>query len=107
MTPSGADGSGGDDVGDSLVPEVTQLLQKRGVRLDRETDEALQKTLSRHALHMQGLARGRTISRLALKERNAKIDELQARIAALEAELETQKAVISNLNWQRETGQFD
>ncbi|GME40332.1 putative px domain-containing protein [Neofusicoccum parvum] len=98
---------GGDDIGDTIVPEVLHLLQERGVQLDNEAGDALQKVLKAHSLRMQGLARGRDISRLAVRERNAKIAELQARITALEAELETQKAVIGNLNWQKETGQFD
>ncbi|KAL1651365.1 hypothetical protein SLS58_000705 [Diplodia intermedia] len=106
-TPPTGGGGGDDDAGDALVPDVLEVLNENGVNLDKETCEALQKVLKSHTLRTQGLARGRDISRLAVRERNAKIGELQARVTALEAELETQKAVIANLNWQKETGQFD
>ncbi|KAL0257290.1 hypothetical protein SLS55_008100 [Diplodia seriata] len=106
-TPPTGGGGGDDDASDTLVPDVLEVLNENGVNLDKETGEALQKVLRSHTLRTQGLARGRDISRLAVRERNAKIGELQARVTALEAELETQKAVIANLNWQKETGQFD
>lgn len=104
-TPSSVNGD--DAVGNTLVPEVFNLFKERGVNLDKETGDRLCELLKKYSLSMQGLAKGREISRLAVRERNAKNTELQARITALEAELETQKAVIANLNWQKETGQFD
>ncbi|KAB2573924.1 Px domain-containing protein [Lasiodiplodia theobromae] len=112
VTPSTSAGGGGsaaaeDDVGDALVVEVLQVLDERDINLDDEANEALQEVLKSHSLRMQNLARGRDISRLAVRERNAKLAELQARVKTLEAELETQRAVIANLNWQKETGQFN
>ncbi|KAH7060748.1 hypothetical protein B0J12DRAFT_650008 [Macrophomina phaseolina] len=104
-TPSSVKGD--DAANDTLVPEVLQLLKEKGVNMDKETGDALQKLLRTHSLRMQGLARGRDVARLAVREKTAQSAELQARIASLEAELETQRAVIANLNWQKETGQFE
>ncbi|OJD30916.1 px domain-containing protein [Diplodia corticola] len=106
-TPSTRGGGDDDDAGVALVPDVLRVLNENGVDLNDEAGEALQTVLKSHTLRMQGLIRGRDISRLAVRERNAKIGQLQARVTALEAELETQKAVIANLNWQKETGHFD
>jgi hypothetical protein len=47
----------------------------------------------------------REISRLALKARDAKIAELQRRIDTLEAELETERAIVRHLRWENEVGQ--
>lgn len=60
--------------------------------------------LSKHDLKTQGIVKGRGISRLALKAKEAKIVELQARIASLEAEKEVDRIVIRGLRWQGETG---
>ena len=50
---------------------------------------------------------GREISQLALKARDAKIEELKCRIATLEAELETQRAVVKHLMWENECNNVD
>ncbi|KAF2146638.1 uncharacterized protein K452DRAFT_218170 [Aplosporella prunicola CBS 121167] len=91
----------------SAVREVMRLLSERNIDIDSSSRDGLHEVLREIDLRVEGISRGRDISRLAVKERNAKISELQARILSLEAELETQRAVISNLNWQKETGQFD
>jgi hypothetical protein len=44
----------------------------------------------------------REISRLALKARDAKISELQHRVTTLEADLETERAIVKHLRWERE-----
>ncbi|KAK7527857.1 uncharacterized protein IWZ02DRAFT_430202 [Phyllosticta citriasiana] len=100
-------GSGGKDVGEKLVAEVMGLLRDRRVDVGKETAEALQSTLRRHVLRAQGMARGREIARLALNEKMALVSELQAKIQTLEAELETRKAILDKISWQRETGQFE
>jgi hypothetical protein len=39
---------------------------------------------------------------LALKAKDAKIAELQHRIDTLEAELETERAIVKHLRWEKE-----
>ena len=75
--------------GTAILPSVLSKL--RGI-------------LSKHDLKSQGVVRGRDISRLALKAKEAKIVELQARIASLEAEREVDRSVIRGLRWEGETG---
>ena len=60
--------------------------------------------LSKHDLKFQGVVRGRDISRLALKAKEAKIMELQAKVASLEAERELDRGVIRSLRWEGEHG---
>ena len=67
------------------------------VAVDSETRDAVKFVCNQHALRTQGIAKGRDISRLAIKTKDGKIAELQARIAALEAERETNRAVIRHL----------
>ncbi|KAK7542886.1 uncharacterized protein J3D65DRAFT_615290 [Phyllosticta citribraziliensis] len=100
-------GSGDKDVGETLVGEVMGLFRDRRVDVGKETAEALQSMLRRHVLRAQGIARGREIARLALNEKMALVSELQAKIQTLEAELETRKAILDKISWQRETGQFE
>jgi len=84
----------------TIPPDI--LLQLRGV-------------LSKHDLKLQGITKGRDISRLAIKAKdakvielstkiaglkNARIAELVARIGSLEAEREVDKAVIGQLRSQ-------
>ena len=44
----------------------------------------------------------RDISRLALKAKDAKIVELSRRADTLEAELETERAIVRHLRWENE-----
>ncbi|KAK3112860.1 hypothetical protein LTR53_010411 [Teratosphaeriaceae sp. CCFEE 6253] len=75
----------------------------------------LRSVLTTHDLKLQGITRGRDISRLAIKAKdariaelgakiagleNARIAELQARIGSLEADREVDKAVIGQLRAQ-------
>jgi hypothetical protein len=60
--------------------------------------------LSKHDLKAQGVVKGRDISRLALKAKEAKMAELEARIASLEAEREVSRGVIRGLRWESEHG---
>ena len=46
----------------------------------------------------------RDISRLAIKAKDAKIAEMQMKIDRLEAELETERAVVRHLRWEKEVG---
>lgn len=78
-----------------ITTEVMSILQTQNI--DDETSQNLRDTLNRHALKTSGIAKGRDISRLALKTKDAKIVELQQRISALETEREMDKVVIRNI----------
>lgn len=75
--------------------EVMALLKDMPV--DPETTSKLRELLNRHALRVSGIARGRDITRAALKAKEARIAELQQKIASLEAEREMDKTVIGHL----------
>ena len=68
------------------------------------TRDKLRSILSKHDLKTQGITKGRDISRLALKAKDAKIVELQAKIASLEAEREVDRGVRRMGRWDREHG---
>jgi hypothetical protein len=63
----------------------------------------LREVLTRHELRIQGVVKGREITRLALKAREAKVVELQATIASLEAERNVDHARIETLEWEKNT----
>ena len=78
-----------------LVAGVRDLLGS--VTLQPEIEKQLMDFLNRHELRTHGISKGREISRLAIKEKDKQIAELQARITGLEAEKETSKLVIATL----------
>ncbi|KAF2085647.1 hypothetical protein K490DRAFT_4970, partial [Saccharata proteae CBS 121410] len=94
--------SGESEASASLVAEVMNFLGKQNCVLGRENEDGLRQLLKRHVARSEGIARGREMTRLALKEKDAKINYLQARIETLEAEIETRNAVIQNANWQKD-----
>jgi hypothetical protein len=75
-----------------ISDEVMDLLKDQHV--DEDTASSLRKLLNKHALKISGIAKGRDITRLALKAKDVKIAELQQKITALEAEREMDKTVI-------------
>jgi hypothetical protein len=75
-----------------ITEEVLELLS--GHEIDEETTAELRKLLNRYALKNSGIEKGRDVTRLALKAKDAKIEELQARITALETEREMDKVII-------------
>lgn len=90
------------DGASSLTSEAMGALS--GTSVPPKILTALRKILSKHDLKTQGVVKGRDISRLSLKAKDAKIAELQARIASLEAEREVDRSVIRNLRWQGQHG---
>jgi hypothetical protein len=90
------------DSSSSLTNEA--LVTLAGTSVPRSVLSNLRGILSKHDLKTQGIVKGRDISRLALKAKEAKIVELQARIASLEAEREVDRSVIRGLRWEGETG---
>jgi hypothetical protein len=84
---------------------VTEALAAlSGIAVSEDVLTTLRGILSKHDLTSQGVAKGRDISRLALKAKEAKIAELQARVASLEAERELDRGVIRSLRWEGEHG---
>ena len=79
----------------SLAADALKILEKS--KLSRDVEQELVELLNKHDLRAQGIAKGRDITRLALSNKDTKITELEARIASLEAERETSKAVIAHL----------
>ncbi|PVH84347.1 hypothetical protein DL98DRAFT_651999 [Cadophora sp. DSE1049] len=75
-----------------ITDEVLDLLKDQ--HIDDEITANLKQLLSRHAMKISGVARGRDITRVALKAKETKIAELQQKISALEAQREIDKTVI-------------
>ncbi|RDL38595.1 Uncharacterized protein BP5553_02935 [Venustampulla echinocandica] len=78
-----------------ITDEVMDLLKDQ--QIDKETATSLRQLLDRHALKVSGIARGRDITRVALKAKDAKITDLQQKVAALESEREMDKTIIKHL----------
>lgn len=76
----------------SLTSEALAALASTSIPPD--TLSRLRSVLTKHDLRTQGVTKGRDISRLAVKAKDAKIAELHARIASLEAEREMDRAVM-------------
>ena len=81
----------------ALGTEILDNLRDLHIQLNVEAIEVIKGICSKHTLKTQGIAKGRDISRLAIKSKDGKIAELHGRIAALEAERETNRAVIRHL----------
>lgn len=85
------------DDASSLTAEVLSALSATHVPSD--TLSNLRSILTKHDLRNQGIKKGRDISRLALKAKDAKITELQARIASLEADRDVERWLGKTKKW--------
>jgi LysM repeat protein len=90
------------DKSSSLTNEALATLA--GTSIPPSVLSNLRGILSKHDLKSQGIAKGRDISRLALKAKEAKIMELQARIASFKAEREVDRSVIRSLRLEDKNG---
>lgn len=77
-----------------LTDEVLELLKDQ--HIDDDTTANLKQLLSRHSMKISGIAKGRDITRVALKAKETKIAELQQKISALEAQREMDRTVIKH-----------
>lgn len=75
-----------------ITDSVLDILKDS--KLEEEIQDSLKTLLNRHALKISGIAKGRDITRVALKAKETKIAELQQRITQLETEREMDKIVI-------------
>jgi hypothetical protein len=75
-----------------ITDEVMDLLRDQDI--NEEATSSLTELLNKHALKISGISKGRDITRVALKAKDAKIAELQQKIAALEAERDLDKRII-------------
>lgn len=88
--------------GSALTIDVFAVLTDSSVTLPANLTSKLREVLTRHELRVQGVVKGREITRLALKAREAKVVELQATIASLEAERNVDHARIETLEWEKD-----
>lgn len=80
---------------EDLVAEVLDTLST--FHLQPQIRESLIDVLNKYELRTQGIIKGREISRLAIQTKDKQISDLQARVAGLEAERETNRLVIAHL----------
>ncbi|KAI4139792.1 MAG: hypothetical protein L6R39_006114 [Caloplaca ligustica] len=80
-----------------LTSEVLRVLQDSKIAINSDVKAELKTICDRHALSTRGIMKGRDISRAMVNTKNEKISELQEAIAALEAERESNRAVIRHL----------
>ncbi|OCK82081.1 hypothetical protein K432DRAFT_293997 [Lepidopterella palustris CBS 459.81] len=88
-----------------LVTEVFDVLREKNANFNEATKDGLKTVLTKYALRTQGIIKGREVSRLAIKAKDAKITELQHHVTTLEAELEAERALVEHLKWEAENGQ--
>ncbi|KAI4723182.1 hypothetical protein E4T48_00446 [Aureobasidium sp. EXF-10727] len=86
----------------TLNEDVFGTLKDSSITLSANLTLKLREVLTRHELRTQGVIKGREITRLALKAREAKIAELQATVASLEAERNVDHARITRLEWEKD-----
>ena len=91
------------DSASSLTSEVLAALSS--VSMPPQTLSNVRSILTRHDLKAQGVVKGRDISRLALKAKDAKIAELQARIASFEADREVERGLGRMKRWESAGGE--
>lgn len=86
----------------TLSADVFAALNDSSVSLPIDLTSRLREVLTCHELRIQGVVKGREITRLALKAREAKVAELHATIANLEAERNVDHARIERLEWEKD-----
>lgn len=69
-----------------LTADVLSVLSGHAVSLTVETQRALREVLGKHELRLLGAVKGRELVRAGLRGRDARIVELSARLAGVEAE---------------------
>ena len=70
-----------------MAHQAITLLENKGVVIARSTQEELAALLNRHEMKMQGVIRGRDVTRMALRKREEEVEWLRERIDGLEMEV--------------------
>ena len=86
-----------------LATELLDSLGKFHVPIPEEAVVAVKEIAGRHVMKTQGIAKGRDISRAAIKIKDGTIAEQEGKIVALEAELESDRTIITHLRRTLET----
>lgn len=82
----------------SMTHDVMQALAT--VKVPADVLENLRSICVKHDLKYQGVIKGRDMSRVATKAKDAKIAELHARIASLQAEWEVERSLNGMRKWE-------
>ncbi|KAL4918817.1 hypothetical protein BDW62DRAFT_210213 [Aspergillus aurantiobrunneus] len=69
-----------------LAVQVSRVLEGHGVNVPVAAGEELRELFNRHEMKMEGVIRGRDISRIALRKKDEQIGKLKERIAGLQAQ---------------------
>ncbi|MCJ1227883.1 hypothetical protein MMC12_004542 [Toensbergia leucococca] len=80
-----------------LATQIIRLLNSTHQHLNASTTTAIKEICHKHALFTQGVIKGRDISRSLIKKKTETITELHEKIAVLQAQWETSRAVIRHL----------
>ncbi|KAL8839974.1 MAG: hypothetical protein Q9170_001516 [Blastenia crenularia] len=80
-----------------LTSEVMTILQEAKTSISSPVKDQIKAVCEKHTMSTRGILKGRDISRTMVNTKNAKISELQETIAVLQAERETNRAVIRHL----------
>jgi hypothetical protein len=83
--------SGGDS---TTATDVFEILQEAHIRLPPEVEADIKTVLNTQAKKTEGILKGRDISRLNVKAKEAKIKELRCRIETLEADREVHRSIL-------------
>lgn len=77
-------GADGEELEEGLAVTAVKILEKNQVEVTKQAKDELVDMLNKYELKLKGIARGRDISRIALKKKDDQIKELNERIARLE-----------------------
>ena len=84
----------------AFAHEVLDILSSQDVGLQKDAKDAVLAACNNFALRMQGVVKGREISREAVKVREERIRQLEERVSFLEVEKEREQAVNKHLKHQ-------
>ena len=83
-----------------MSTNLLEILQKGNTTLTPHTGEELIQFCNKHVLYVQGLIKGRDLSRSGIEKKQERIIELQVMVERLQAEQESARAVIKHLGTQ-------
>ncbi|KAM0158460.1 hypothetical protein ACHAPG_004139 [Botrytis cinerea] len=98
MASPSKSGTGDSPQNYDMTEDIVNLLKDQNI--DDDVSAQLCQMLARHALKISGIVKGRDITRVALKTKDAKIAELQQKIAHLEHQHNMDESVIKRLRAQ-------